>query len=93
MTVSEATSAKQPPRSRAPAHVALWSTVAIVVAAVAAGMAALFFGVPECVAQNSPGSCAAGAGGFMNGLSVGALALFLPYLLMVRQALKVPKQT
>jgi hypothetical protein len=96
MTISEISSAKRPLRSQAIADAATWSTVAIVVAAVATVLAPLFFAVPECVAQNSPGSCAAGAGGFMNGLSVGALALYLPYLLalylpyllMVRRALR-----
>jgi hypothetical protein len=93
LTASELSRSASPRRARALATVALWSTAAIAVAAVVMVPASLLFGFSECLTGTSPGACAAGGGGFMDALSVGALALFLPYLFMVRQALKAPKPT
>jgi hypothetical protein len=46
-----------------------------------------FVGVAACDVGTSLGYCAAGTGSFMNPLSIGALALFLPYLGLVTWAL------
>ena len=66
-----------------------WAIAAIFVSGAAAAVAfvtapvAVVFGVSACDFGTSAGMCAAGIGGVANGFTIGALALFLPYLTLL----------
>ncbi|MDQ2943599.1 MAG: hypothetical protein M3R21_08030 [Candidatus Dormibacteraeota bacterium] len=70
---------------------AMWSMGPIVAAVLVTVVIGLFVGINACLgatgAGASTGYCAAGAGSITNLFSLGALALFLPYILLVTWAL------
>ena len=66
---------------------AWWSVVVIVAAALVTVVVGFFLGISSCDVGPSAGYCAAGAGSLMNLLSIGALALLLPYLGLITWAL------
>ena len=77
----------RPKAARRLGRLAMWSMAAIVAAALLTVVIGFFLGVSSCDVGPSAGYCAAGAGSIMNLLSVGALALLLPYLVLVSWAL------
>jgi hypothetical protein len=77
----------RPQVARTAGLLAMWSVMAIVAAAVLTVVVGFFFGVSSCDVGPSAGYCAAGAGSILNLLSIGALALLLPYLGLVTWAL------
>ena len=77
----------RPQAARRLGRLAMWSMAAVVAAALLTVVIGFFLGVSSCVVGPSAGYCAAGAGSIMNLLSVGALALLLPYLGLVTWAL------
>lgn len=88
------------PSSAMTALLATWSIALVVVVGVATAVAGLVIGIPTCYifssnpSSMSPSVCAAGVGSMANILSsVAAVALFLPYLLMINSAIGriVPK--
>jgi hypothetical protein len=68
-------------------RLAWWSVVVIVAAALVTVVVGFYLGISSCDVGPSAGYCAAGAGSLMNLLSIGALALLLPYLGLVAWAL------
>jgi hypothetical protein len=66
---------------------AMWSLAAVVATALLTVVIGIFLGLSACDVGTSAGYCAAGAGSIMNLLSIGALALLLPHLLLVSWAL------
>jgi hypothetical protein len=86
--------ARQLSSSGRTATLATWSTALVVVVAVMTAGVGLVFGIPACYifssgpSTGSPSACAAGLGSIANVLSsIGSLALFLPYLLMITWAI------
>ena len=77
----------RPQAARRLGRLAMLSMAAIVAAALLTVVIGFFLGVSSCDVGPSAGYCAAGAGSIMNLLSVGALALLLPYLVLVSWAL------
>ena len=82
----------RPQAARRFGWLAMWSPAAVVVAALATVVMGIFLGVSACglgpgFPSASAGYCAAGWSSLMNLLSLGAVALFLPYLLLVTRAL------
>lgn len=77
----------RPQAARRLGRLAMWSMAAVVAAALLTVVIGFFLGVSSCDVGPSAGYCAAGAGSIMNLLSVGALALLLPYLGLVTWAL------
>ena len=77
----------RPNAARKLGHLAMWSMGAVVAAAVVTVVAGFFIGVSSCDVGPSAGYCAAGIGSVMNLLSIGALVLLLPYLVLVSWAL------
>jgi hypothetical protein len=77
----------RPQAARRLGRLAMLSMAAIVAAALLTVVIGFFLGVSSCYLGPSAGYCAAGAGSIMNLLSVGALALLLPYLVLVSWAL------
>lgn len=77
----------RPQAARRLGGLAMLSMAAIVAAALLTVVIGFFLGVSSCDGGPSIGYCAAGAGSIMNLLSVGALALLLPHLLLVSWAL------
>ena len=77
----------RPHAARRLGRLAMWSMAAVVAAAVLTVIIGFFLGVSSCDVGPSAGYCAAGAGSVMNLLSIGALALVLPYLGLVSWAL------
>jgi hypothetical protein len=86
-TAAERLAANRPHAARRLGRMAMWSVGAIVAAALLTVVIGFFLGVSSCDVGPSAGYCAAGAGSIMNLLSVGALALLLPYLGLVSWAL------
>ena len=88
---AERLAAGRPRAARRLGFLALWSMAAIVAAAFATLLIGFFVGFNACLGGGPPeasaGYCSAGVGAFMNPLSIGTLALFLPYLLLVPVAL------
>jgi hypothetical protein len=87
ITAAQMLATNRPQTASRLARVARWASV------LAAGVAfftvplGFFFGVSACDFGTSAGACAAGASSLMNFLSIGSLALFLPYIPMVTWAL------
>jgi hypothetical protein len=77
----------RPQAARMLGRLAMWSMAAVVTVAMLTVVIGFFLGVSACDVGPSAGYCAAGAGSIMNLLSVGALALLLPYLGLVTWAL------
>jgi hypothetical protein len=77
----------RPGAARRVGRLAMWSVAAIVAAALVTVVVGFFLGISSCDVGPSAGYCAAGAGSIMNLLSIGALALLLPYLGLVTWAL------
>jgi hypothetical protein len=77
----------RPGAARRVGGLAMWSVAAIVAAALVTVVVGFFLGISSCDVGPSAGYCAAGAGSIMNLLSIGALALLLPYLGLVTWAL------
>jgi len=84
---AERLSIGRPQAARRVGQVAMLSVIAIVGAALVTVGVGFFLGVSSCDVGPSAGYCAAGAGSIMNLLSVGSLALLLPYLTLVNWAL------
>jgi hypothetical protein len=83
----------RPQAARRLGRLAWWSVAVIVAAALVTVVVGFFIGISSCDVGPSAGYCAAGAGSIMNLLSVGALALLLPYLGLVTWALQVDETT
>ena len=86
-SVAERLATRRPQAARRLGRLAMWSMAAVVAAALLTVVVGFFLGVSSCDVGPSAGYCAAGAGSIMNLLSVGALALLLPYLGLVKWAL------
>ena len=87
---TERLATQRPHTARMLGRLAPWSVGAVVAAGLLTVVISLFVGFNACLAappDASAGYCSAGIGGMMNLLSVGTLALFLPYLLLIRWAL------
>jgi hypothetical protein len=76
------------------AVLALWSIALVVVVGLTTAVAGLVIGIPTCyifsslASSQSPSVCAAGVGSIANILSsAGAVALLLPYVLMITKAI------
>jgi MFS family permease len=65
------------------AHAGIYAAGAAAIVAFITAPIALVFGVSACDFGTSTGMCAAGVGGIANGFTIGALALFLPYLTLL----------
>ena len=86
--------AQQSQSSAKTAILAVWSIALVVLVGLATAVAGLVIGIPTCYifsstpSSQSPSVCAAGVGGIANVLSAaGAVALLLPYLLMITKAI------
>jgi hypothetical protein len=77
----------RPQAARRLGRLAIWSVVLVIAVALVTVVIGFFLGVSSCDVGPSAGLCAAGAGSVMNLLSIGALALLLPYLVQVTWAL------
>ena len=77
----------RPHAARRLGQLAIWSMAAVAAAALLTVAIGFFLGISACDFGTSAGYCAAGVGSIMNLLSLGALALFLPYILLVTWAL------
>jgi hypothetical protein len=86
-SAAERLSAGRPQAARRLGLLAMLSVGVVVAAALLTVMIGFFLGVSACDVGTSAGYCAAGAGSFMNLLSIGAVALLLPHLLLVTWAL------
>jgi hypothetical protein len=86
-STAERLATSRPQAARRLGLLAMWSMAVVVAAALLTVVIGFFLGVSACAFGTSAGYCAAGTGSIMNLLSVGALALFLPYLLLVTWAL------
>ena len=91
--VAERLAAGRPLTARRLGQLAWWSVFAIVAAVLLTMVVGFFFGISSCDVGPSAGYCAAGAGSVMNLLSIGALALLLPYLGLVTWALAQIQRT
>jgi hypothetical protein len=87
ISAAEQLATRRPHAARRLGLLAMWSMAAVAAAAVLTVVIGFFLGVSACDLGTSSGYCAAGAGSIMNLLSLGALALLLPYIPMVRWAL------
>jgi hypothetical protein len=87
-TVAEGLATRRPKTARTLGKLAIWSMAAVVPVALATIVIGFFLGVSACDFGTSAGYCAAGVGSVMNLLSIGALALFLPYAGLVTWALR-----
>jgi len=74
--------------ARNAAQAAIWSVVAIAIAAVATVPVGFIFLGSQCFFGTSSGACAAGAASFTNVFLAGAFALLLPYILMMMRAVQ-----
>ena len=89
-SAAERLATSRPPAARRLGRLATWSVATVVGAVLLTVVIGLFVGINACLASPahaSAGYCAAGAGSLTNVLSLGALALFLPYLGLVNWAL------
>lgn len=86
--VAERLATRRPQTARKLGRLAVWSMVAVVPVSLLTVGIGSFLGLSSCDFGTSAGYCAAGAGSVMNLLSVGALALFLPYAGLVTSALE-----
>jgi hypothetical protein len=86
-SVAERLATSRPQTARTLGQLAMWSMAAVVLATLLTVVLGFFLGVSSCDVGPSIGYCAAGIGSLMNLLSVGALALLLPYLGLVTWAL------
>lgn len=86
-TAAERLASGRPRAAQRLGRLAMWAAVAIVPAALFTVVIGFFLGVSSCDVGPSAGYCAAGAGSTLNLLSVGALALLMPYLGLVTWAL------
>ena len=86
-SAAERLSISRPQAARRLGLLAMWSVGVVVAAALLTVVIGFFLGVSACDVGTSAGYCAAGAGSFMNLLSIGAVALVLPHLLLVTWAL------
>lgn len=86
-SVAERLATSRPQAARRLGQLAMWSMAAVVVAALVTVVIGFFLGVSSCYLGTSAGYCAAGSGSITNLLSLGALALLLPYLGLVTWAL------
>jgi hypothetical protein len=87
ITVAQMLAANRPHFAVRLARMATWASVVAAIVAFITVPVGFFLGVSACDFGTSPGTCAAGASSLMNFLSIGSLALFLPYIPMVTWAL------
>jgi hypothetical protein len=92
--IAEKSFARHSPSSVKTALLAVWSIALVVLVGLATAVAGLALGIPTCYifsstpSSQSPSVCAAGVGSIANVVSVaGAVALLLPYLLMITRAI------
>jgi hypothetical protein len=86
-TAAQLLATQRPHAARTLAQLAIWGSVLAAIASVATVPVGFYFGISACYFETSAGACAAGAGSFMNLLSLGSLVLFIPYIALVLRAL------